>query len=62
MSVHPVLTMGVYIGAAIFFLAVITYWIVYTRSLKTRAGVGKNEGIAMPTQRKERNGRTGTIS
>jgi hypothetical protein len=54
--------MGVYIGAAIFFLAVITYWIVYTRSLKTRAGVGKNEGIAMPTQRKERNGRTGTIS
>jgi hypothetical protein len=35
-------------------LLVITYWVSYTRRLKTRPGVGTQEGIAMATQERER--------
>ncbi len=61
MSVHPVLTLSVYIAASCVFAAVLLYWFLYTRNLKTPPGVGKNEGIAIATQQKERAGKTGSL-
>lgn len=61
MSVHPTLTLAVYIGAATLFTLVVAYWVTYTRRLKIPPRVGKQEGIAIPTQKKEQAGRTGTF-
>ena len=41
-------------------LLVITYWVSYTRHLKTRPHVGTQEGIALATQARERRGRFGS--
>jgi hypothetical protein len=48
------LTQIVYVLLVAFALLVITYWVSYTRHLKTRPGVGTQEGIAMATQERER--------
>lgn len=61
MDVHPTLTTVTYVGLIVFALLVITYWVMYTRRLKTRRRVGRTEGIAMATERKEQTGRTGSI-
>ena len=61
MDVHPALTSFVYVALIVVALLVIAYWYLYTHRLKTSARVGRNEGIAMATQRKERTGRTGTF-
>jgi hypothetical protein len=61
MGIHPTLTLTVYIVAATVFALVILYWVLYTRGLKTRRNVGTQEGIAIPTEEKERNGTTGSI-
>jgi hypothetical protein len=53
--------MTVYVLAIAFALLVIAYWVLYTRRLKVPRNVGKEEGIAMATQEKERTGHTGTI-
>ena len=59
-----------YIGLAVIFVSVITYMIVYSSRLKGkqetldqkgRLPASKEEGIAVATQKKEREGRTGTI-
>ena len=55
------LTQIVYIILVAFAFLVIAYWVAYTTRLKTPRNVGKNEGIAMATQRNERTGRTGFI-
>lgn len=71
MSMDPKLTWAVYIGASVVFAAVVLYMILYTRGLKAkqaaldakgRPEVDVEEGIAIATARKEREGRTGTIS
>ncbi|MDQ2835087.1 MAG: hypothetical protein M3Y50_15360 [Acidobacteriota bacterium] len=60
----------VYIALAIVFALVLTYMFVYntrlrtrqrTMSLKGREPVSKEEGIAIATQEKERNGKTGSF-
>jgi hypothetical protein len=61
MDIHPGLTTTVYVLLVIAALLVITYWVLYTRRLKTARNVGTCEGIAMATQQKERAGRTGRI-
>lgn len=61
MDGHPTLTMTVYILLVAFSLLVISYWVLYTRRLKVPKNVGKEEGIAMATQDKERTGHTGMI-
>jgi hypothetical protein len=48
------LTQIVYIVLVAVALLVIAYWVAYTRGLKTRPGVGTQEGIAMATQERER--------
>ena len=53
--------MTVYILLVAFSLLVISYWVLYTRRLKVPKNVGKEEGIAMATQEKERTGHTGMI-
>jgi uncharacterized membrane protein len=55
------LTITVYIAASIVFAVVLLYWILYTRRLRTPRNVGTNESIAMASQRKERNHRSGTL-
>jgi hypothetical protein len=55
------LTHIVYVALVAVALLVIAYWVLYTTRLKTPRHVGKNEGIAMATQQKERTGRTGMI-
>jgi hypothetical protein len=55
------LTHTVYIALVVVALLVITYWVLYTTHLKTPRNVGKNEGIAIATQQKERSGKTGSI-
>jgi hypothetical protein len=55
------LTHTVYIALVVVALLVITYWVLYTTHLKTPRNVGKNEGIAIATQQKERSGKTGGI-
>jgi hypothetical protein len=62
MSIHPELTLTVYILAAAVFALVILYCVLYTRGLKTPPNTGTQEGIAIPTEEKERSGRTGSIS
>ncbi len=71
MAMHPVLTTTVYILIAVIFVSVVTYMILYTRGLKTkqttlnekgRMPASREEGIATATLKKEREGRTGTIS
>ena len=47
-------TQIVYVILVAVALLVITYWVAYTRRLKTRPGVGTQEGIAMATQERER--------
>ncbi len=68
---HPTLTTAVYIVAAVIFVSVIAYMILYTRGLHTkkaamdkmgRRPVTREEGIAIATDNKERAGRTGTIN
>ena len=53
--------MTVYILLVAFALLVIAYWVAYTRGLKTPRNVGKEEGIAIATQERERTGHTGWI-
>jgi hypothetical protein len=48
------LTQIVYVILIAVALLVIAYWVGYTRGLKTRPGVGTQEGIAMATQERER--------
>lgn len=55
------ITMSVYYGASIVFALVILYWILYTRRLKIQRNVGTTEGIAMASQHKEREHRSGTL-
>jgi hypothetical protein len=62
MEAHMDLTHIVYSILVIVALLVITYWVSYTRRLKTPSHVGTQEGIAMATQLKERTHRTGGIS
>jgi hypothetical protein len=62
MSIHPTLTLTVYILAAVVFALVILYWVLYTRRLKTPRNSGTQAGIAVPTQENERTGKTGSIS
>ncbi len=70
MSMHPTLTLTVYIALGVVFLGVLTYMFFYTRGLKSkqatldekgRLPVSREEGIAIATLEKERAGRTGTI-
>jgi len=61
MSLHPTLTLTVYILAATVFALVILYWVLYTRGLKTRRDLGTQQSIAIPTEQKERSGKTGSI-
>jgi hypothetical protein len=61
MSVHPTLTLSVYILASVVFALVILYWVLYTRRLKVPRNVGKQQGIAIPTQKKEQTGKTGSF-
>jgi len=55
------LTHIVYVALVVVALLVIAYWVLYTTHLKTPRNVGKNEGIAIATQEKERSGKTGSI-
>jgi hypothetical protein len=48
------LTQIVYVALVAAAMLVIAYWVGYTRGLKTRPDVGKQEGIAMATQERER--------
>ena len=53
----------VYAGLSIVFLCFIAYMFLYGRGLKTRnSNMGPESEIAPPTQKKEREGRTGTIT
>jgi hypothetical protein len=61
MDVHQSLTITVYVLLVMFALLVISYWVLYTRRLRTPRRVGKCEGISMATQRKERGDKTGFI-
>jgi hypothetical protein len=61
MDAHPTLTMTVYILLVAFALLVIAYWVAYTRRMKIPPNVGKEEGISIATQEKERTGHTGSI-
>jgi hypothetical protein len=61
MGIHPTLTLTVYIVAATVFALVILYWVLYTRGLKTRRDLGTQQSIAIPTEQKERSGKTGSI-
>ena len=54
------LTQIVYMILVLVALLVITYWVSYTRRLKTRPHVGTQEGIALATQAKERRGKFGS--
>ena len=46
--------MFVYVALIVFALIVIAYWVIYTRRLKTSPRLGKNEGIALATEERER--------
>ena len=61
MSNHPTLNAAVIITIIVIFLAVVAYQIIYTRRLKTPPGVGKEEGIAIATEEKERKSKSGGI-
>jgi hypothetical protein len=53
------LTQIVYVALVVAALLVITYWVVYTRRLKTPPHVGTQEGIAIATQRREHSAKPG---
>jgi hypothetical protein len=55
------LTHTVYVVLVAVAMLVVAYWVLYTTHLKAPRNVGKNEGIAMATQAKERSGKTGTL-
>jgi len=55
------LTHIVYVVLVAVAMLVIAYWVLYTTHLRTPRNVGKNEGIAMATQAKERAGKTGML-
>jgi beta-lactam-binding protein with PASTA domain len=61
MSIHPTLTLAVYIGAAVVFCLVLAYMFFYNRTIKIPRGMGETEAIAMATMKKEREGRTGRL-
>jgi Tfp pilus assembly protein PilO len=54
------LTQIVYVILVAVALLVIGYWIYTTRHLKTLPHVGKQEGIAVATQKRERAGTSGS--
>jgi len=54
------LTHFVYTALIVAAVLVIAYWVFYTRTLKTRPNVGKQEGIAMATEKRERAGKFGS--
>lgn len=56
MDANPHLFAFVFAALIIFALLVIAYWVMYTRRLRTPSHVGKNEGIAMATDERERDG------
>lgn len=55
------LTHIVYVLLVVVALLVVGYWVLYTTRLRTPRNVGKNEGIAMATQARERGGKSGTL-
>jgi hypothetical protein len=68
---HPTLTLTVYILVGAVVLGVFLYMFLYTRGLKTkqttlnekgRMPMDREEGIALATEKKEKAGRTGTIT
>ena len=61
MDVHPTLTTFVYVALVVVAALIITYWVLYTRRMKMPKHIGTNEGIAIATQRNERDHRTGYI-
>ena len=56
MDVHPTLFTFVFAALILFALLIVAYWVMYTRRLRTPSHVGKNEGIAMATDARERRG------
>jgi hypothetical protein len=50
-----------YVILSAVFALVILYWVLYTRRLKTPRNTGTQEGIAIPTQQKERDHTTGSL-
>jgi hypothetical protein len=54
MDANPHLFAFVFAALIVFALLVIAYWVTYTRRLRTPSHVGKNEGIAMATDERER--------
>jgi hypothetical protein len=56
MDMNPTLFTFVIAALIVVALLIIGYWLMYTRRLRTPAHVGKNEGIAMATDERERRG------
>ncbi len=63
MQIDPKLTLAIYIGGAVIFVAVLVIIFVYNRNLKTkqatlaakgRLPISKEEGIAIATENKKR--------
>ncbi len=63
MQIDPRLTLAIYIGGPIIFIAVLVFIFIYTRNLKTRQAtlaakgrvpVSKEEGIAIATNTRKR--------
>ncbi len=63
MQIDPKLTLAIYIGGGIIFIAVLVFIFVYIRNLKTkqatlaakgRLPISKEEGIAIATEAKRR--------
>ena len=48
-----------FVVLSVVFALVITWWVTYTRRLKTPANVGKDAGIAMAMQEREHAHKTG---
>jgi hypothetical protein len=61
MDAHATLNTTVLIALVVVALLVIVYWVLYTRRLKTPPNTGKEAGIAIPTEKKERAGKTGSV-
>ena len=71
MHMHPALTTSVYAIIALVLIGVFVYMFLYTRGLKSkqatlnqkgRMPASREEGIALATEKKEKAGRTGTIT
>ena len=56
MDMNPTLFTFVIAALIVVALLIIGYWVMYTRRLRTPGHVGKNEGIAMATDERERRG------